>query len=68
MTAQLAQAKTSQEMVSPVASDQPLVTPLTPSKTTDVEMKQLQTKLKVNMRIMLQSALCHHCVIAPHPY
>ncbi|XP_075681784.1 centlein [Rhinoderma darwinii] len=50
MTEQLSQAKRSLEIVSPVALDQPVVTPLTPSKSTDVEMKQLQTKLK-NMTI-----------------
>ncbi|XP_056408126.1 centlein isoform X2 [Hyla sarda] len=50
MTEQLAQAKRSLEMVSPVVLDQPVVTSLTPSKTTDVEMKQLQTKLK-NMTV-----------------
>ncbi|KAM4050465.1 centlein isoform 2-T2 [Anomaloglossus baeobatrachus] len=46
MTQQLAQAKRSLEMVSPVSLDQPVVIPLTPSKTSDVEVKQLQSKLK----------------------
>ncbi|XP_044142406.1 centlein [Bufo gargarizans] len=50
MTEQLSQAKRSLEMVNPVALDQPAVTPLTPSKATDVEMKQLQTKVK-NMTV-----------------
>ncbi|KAM3938394.1 centlein [Leptodactylus fuscus] len=46
MTEKLTQAKRSLEMVSPEALNQPVVTPLTPSKTTDVEVKHLQTKLK----------------------
>ncbi|XP_069818166.1 centlein isoform X2 [Dendropsophus ebraccatus] len=50
MNEQLAQAKRSLERVNPVVSDLPLVTPVTPSKTTDVEMKQLQAKLK-NMTV-----------------
>ncbi|XP_073408577.1 centlein isoform X2 [Dendrobates tinctorius] len=50
MTQQLAQAKRSLEMVSPVSLDQPTVIPLTPSKTSDVEIKQLQNKLK-NMTV-----------------
>ncbi|XP_018409961.1 PREDICTED: centlein [Nanorana parkeri] len=47
MTEQLAQAKRSLEMVSPVTLDQPTLTQLTPSKSTDVEVKQLQSKLKI---------------------
>ncbi|XP_072260505.1 centlein isoform X2 [Pyxicephalus adspersus] len=50
MTEQLAQAKRSLEMVSPVTLDQPTLTQLTPSKSTDVEVKQLQSKLK-NMTV-----------------
>ncbi|XP_040216102.1 centlein isoform X2 [Rana temporaria] len=50
MTEQLAQAKRSLEMVSPVTLDQPTLTQLTPSKSTDVEAKQLQSKLK-NMTV-----------------
>ncbi|XP_063810466.1 centlein [Pseudophryne corroboree] len=50
MTEQLAQARRSQETLSPVTLDQPAVTPLTPSKSTDVDVKQLQSKLK-NMSI-----------------
>ncbi|XP_066460453.1 centlein [Eleutherodactylus coqui] len=50
MTEQLSQAKRSLETMSPVALDQPVVTPITPSKATDVEVKQLQTKLK-NMTV-----------------
>ncbi|KAG8595304.1 hypothetical protein GDO81_001485 [Engystomops pustulosus] len=49
-TEQLVQAKRSLEMVSPVSSDQLVVTPLTPSKSTDMEMKQLQSRLK-NMTV-----------------
>ncbi|KAM9330668.1 centlein [Gastrophryne carolinensis] len=43
ITEQLAQAKRSLEMVSPVTLDQPT---LTPSKHTDEDLKQLQSKLK----------------------
>ncbi|KAG9486644.1 hypothetical protein GDO78_006820 [Eleutherodactylus coqui] len=50
MTEQLSQAKRSLETMSPVALDQPVVTLTTPSKATDVEVKQLQTKLK-NMTV-----------------
>ncbi|XP_069622381.1 centlein [Ranitomeya imitator] len=50
MTQQLAHAKRSLEIVSPVSLDQPAVIPLTPSKTSDVEIKQLQNKLK-NMTV-----------------
>ncbi|KAM5191702.1 centlein [Mantella aurantiaca] len=50
LTEQLAQAKRSLEMVSPVTLDQPTLTQLTPSKSTDVELKQLQSKLK-NMTV-----------------
>ncbi|XP_075066971.1 centlein isoform X2 [Mixophyes fleayi] len=48
MTEQLAQARRSQEIVSSVTLDQPAATPLTPSKSTDVEIKQLQSKLKIS--------------------
>ncbi|XP_075450998.1 centlein isoform X2 [Ascaphus truei] len=50
MREQLAQAKRSSEMQSPMTSDQSTVTTLTPSKSADFEMKQLQSKLK-NMTI-----------------
>ncbi|XP_068090482.1 centlein [Hyperolius riggenbachi] len=46
MTEQLAQAKRSLEMVSPPTLDQPALTHLTPSKSADVEVKQLQKQLK----------------------
>ncbi|XP_063311314.1 centlein [Pelobates fuscus] len=50
MKEQLVQAKRSLEMLSPVTSDQSPDTPLTPSKSAEKEMKQLQSKIK-NMTI-----------------
>uniref|UniRef100_A0A8C5LY49 Centlein n=1 Tax=Leptobrachium leishanense TaxID=445787 RepID=A0A8C5LY49_9ANUR len=46
MKKQLVHAKRSLELLSPVTSDQSPDTPATPSKSTDIEMKQLQSKLK----------------------
>lgn len=60
MTEQLGQAKRSLEMVSPVTLDQPTLTQLTPSKSTDVEAKLLQSKLKVTkwIELLRKTFLC----------
>ncbi|XP_053321868.1 centlein [Spea bombifrons] len=57
MKEQLALAKRSLELLSPVTSDQSPDTPLTPSKSTEIEMKQLQNKLKnMTMEMAKQSS------------
>ncbi|KAM4809918.1 centlein [Rhinophrynus dorsalis] len=57
MKEQLFQAKGSLEMMRPMTSDQPPVSPLTPTKSTDLEMKQLQCKLKnMTLEMAKQSA------------
>ncbi|KAM8960534.1 centlein [Pelodytes ibericus] len=62
MKEQLAQAKRSLEMLSPETSDQSPDTPLTPSKSTEIQMKQLQSKLK-NMTIeMAKQASTMKCM------